>query len=95
MTAAALTVASVIGVWTLFLVLAIYAMLILRELRATGGTPTSLLARIRLGRRAIEVHCRHIEPELTRLNRTLELARDAFRAIDANPAGTPANGREE
>ncbi len=82
--------ASVLGASTLFLVVAIYVILILRELRATGGTPTSLLAKIRLGRRAIEVHCRHIEPELTHLNRTLESVRDAFRAIEANCAGTPA-----
>ncbi len=49
-----LTLISVIGAAALFLALAVYLRLIVRELQAIGGTPTSFLAKIRFGLRAIE-----------------------------------------
>ena len=82
-----LMVVSVLGAWALFVALAIYLRLILRELRATGGTPTSFLAKIRVGLRAIEVETGHLVPEVTTLNERLTAIRDGLRAIDANLTG--------
>ena len=53
MTTTALAVLSVAAVSALFVALAIFLVLILRELEPTGGTTTSFLAKIRLGLRAI------------------------------------------
>jgi hypothetical protein len=90
-----LTAVSVVGAAALFIALAVYLTLILRELRPTGQTPTSYLAKIRLGLRAIEIETGHIEPEVTRLNQTLAAIRDGLRAIDGNLAGAiDAVGRQ-
>ena len=91
-----LMVVSVVGAWALFIALATYLILILRELHPTGGTATSFLAKIRLGLRAIEVETGHIAPEVTRLNQTLGSIRDGLRAVDANLADAiTAVGRQE
>jgi hypothetical protein len=91
-----LMVLSVAGAWALFIALAVYLVLILRELHPAGGAPTSFLAKIRLGLRAIEVQTGHIVPEVTRLNRTLESIREGLRAIDNSLADTlVAVGRQE
>ena len=86
MSSTTLMVVSVVGAWALFIALAIYLILILRELHPTGGTPTSFLAKIRLGLRAIEVETGHLAPDVTRLNQTLGSIRDGLRAVDANLA---------
>jgi len=92
---AALTAISVLGAWALFIALAIFLVLILRELHPTGGTPTSFLAKIRVGLRAIEVETGHLEPQVTRLNERLGAIRDGLRAIDANLANSlDAIGRQ-
>ena len=82
-----LMIVSVVGAWALFVALATYLILILRELRPTGGTPTSFLAKIRVGLRAIEVETGHLVPEVTKLNERLAAIRDGLRAIDANLDG--------
>lgn len=82
-----LMIVSVVGAWALFVALATYLILILRELRPTGGTPTSFLAKIRVGLRAIEVETGHLVPEVTKLNESLAGIRDGLRAIDANLDG--------
>lgn len=84
MSSTTLMVVSVVGAWALFIALAIYLILILRELHPTGGTSTSFLAKIRLGLRAIEVETGHLAPEVTRLNQTLGSIRDGLRSVDAN-----------
>lgn len=85
-----LTVISLVGVAALFVALAIYLTKILGELRPTGGEPTSFLAKIRLGVRAIERETEHLVPEVTRLNDGLAAIRDGLRVIDDNLGGVIA-----
>ncbi len=79
-----LMIASVAGASALFVALAVFLVLILRELGPTGGTGTSYLAKIRLGLRAIEIETGHIPTEVTKLNRGLTAIRDGLGAVDAN-----------
>lgn len=81
-----LTVASVAAAAALFIALVAFLVLIVRELRATGGTPISYLAKIRLGLRAIEMETGHIVPEVTELNGTLTSIRDGLGVVDQNLA---------
>ena len=82
-----LTLISVIGAAALFVALAIYLKLIIRELEPTGGAPTSFLAKIRLGVRAIEMETGGLVPQVTKLNAGLTAIRDGLKAIDANLGG--------
>lgn len=85
-----LTLLSVAGVLALFVVLAAYLLRIIAELEQIGGerpvygAPSSLLSKIRLGVRAIEVQTGALAPQVTRLNAGLAAVRDGMRAIDAN-----------
>ena len=63
-----LTLISVGAASALFIALAVFLILILRELTPTGGTATSFLGKIRLGLRAIEIETSHIPVEVTKLN---------------------------
>lgn len=91
-----LMVITVIGVAALFVALAIYVRLIVRQLESIGGPatrffrPVNYLSKIRMGLRAIEVHTGHIGPQVTQLNTTLVSIRDGLRAIDASLAGVIA-----
>lgn len=82
-----LMLVSVAGAAALFIALAIYLKLIIRELEPTGGTPTSFLAKIRLGVRAIEMETGGLVPQVTKLNQGLTAVRDGLKAIDANLGG--------
>lgn len=82
-----LTLISVVAAAALFVALAVYLKLIIRELEPTGGTPTSFLAKIRLGVRAIEMETGGLVPQVTRLNQGLTAVRDGLTGIDANLAG--------
>lgn len=82
-----LMLVSVAGAAALFIALAIYLKLISRELEPTGGTPTSFLAKIRLGLRAIEMETGGLVPQVTKLNQGLTAVRDGLKAIDANLGG--------
>ena len=79
-----LAVVTVAAAAALFIALVAFLVLIVRELRATGGSPVSYLAKIRLGLRAIEMETGHIVPEVTKLNGTLTSIRDGLLAVDAN-----------
>lgn len=79
-----LMIASVVAASALFIALAVFLVLILRELEPTGGTGQSFLAKIRLGLRAIEIETGHIPTEVTRLNRGLAAIADGLGAVDAN-----------
>lgn len=79
-----LAVASVVGASALFIALAVFLVLILRELGPTGGSATSFLAKIRLGLRAIEIETGHIPTEVTRLNAGLGAIRDGLGVVDGN-----------
>lgn len=82
-----LMLVSIAGAAALFIALAIYLKLIIRELEPTGGTPTSFLAKIRLGVRAIEMETGGLVPQVTKLNQGLTAVRDGLKAIDANLGG--------
>lgn len=77
---------SVVAASALFIALAVFLVLILRELRPAGGTPVSYLAKIRLGLRAIEIETGHIPVEVTRLNGGLAGIRDGLGVVDGNLA---------
>jgi hypothetical protein len=79
-----LAIGSVAAVAALFIALAAFLILILSELGRVGGTPVSLLAKIRMGLRAIEVETGYIPREVSRLNAGLGQVRDGLLAVDGN-----------
>ena len=79
-----LATASVVAVAALFLALAVFLVLILRELRPTGGTTTSFLAKIRLGLRAIEIETANIPDEVPKLNQGLGRIAEGLGVVDQN-----------
>ena len=87
---------SVAGVWVLFLALALFLRRIAMTLEDIGGPSTAfyrstnLLAKIRLGVRAIETETAALAPEVTKLNGGLSAVRDGLAAIDGHLAGTIA-----
>ena len=87
---------SVLGVAGLFVALALFLRVIVRELEDIGGPatrfyrPVNFLSKIRLGVRAIEVETGHLAPQVTALNDTHGKIRDGVKAIDANLAGVIA-----
>lgn len=87
---------SVVAVAALFIALAIFLTLILKELRPIGTTPVSFLAKIRMGLRAIETETGHIPTEVVALNIGLGKIRDGLGAVDGHldRVGT-ALGRQE
>jgi hypothetical protein len=78
---AILTLASCLLAVVLLGVVAVYLILIHRELDALGGSPTSFLAKIRFGLRAIETETGHLAPEVTRLNQGLRSLDEGLRAV--------------
>ena len=79
-----LALASVAAVAALFIALAVFLVLILRELEPTGGRSTSFLARIRLGLRAIEIETGYIPKEVTTLNGGLQQIAGGLGVVDGN-----------
>jgi hypothetical protein len=83
-----------LGAVALFVALAIFLRLIIRELEAIGGpstrfrSPANFLGKIRLGLRAIEMETSGIVPQVTKLNGGLKAIRDGLRAIDDSLGGT-------
>ena len=79
-----LALASVTAASALFIALAIFLVLILRELAPTGGSTTSFLAKIRLGLRAIEIETGHIPGEVPTLNQGLGQIAEGLGIVDRN-----------
>jgi len=71
-----------------FVVLAIALIKISGMLRAIGGTPTSYLAKLRLGLRAIDTETAHLAPQVTRLNESLGRVADGLGEVDRHLVGT-------
>ena len=90
------TLISVVGAAALFIALAIYLVLIINELEAIGGAPVgygskaSLLSKIRMGLRAIEVETGGLAPHVVQLNERLSAIRDGVKVIDGNLGGVIA-----
>ena len=79
-----LTAISIVAASALFIALAVFLVLILKELNAIGGLGTSFLAKIRLGLRAIEVETGHIPKQVTRLNAGLSGVRNGLVVVEGN-----------
>jgi hypothetical protein len=88
-----LTAVSVVGVWALFIALALFLRQISMALEDIGGPASrfyrsnNFLAKIRLGVRAIETQTATLGPAVTKLNGGLSAVRDGLKAIDRNLAG--------
>jgi len=85
-----LTLLTALAVLALVAALVVYLVGISRALERIGGTPTSLLAKIRLGVRAIEQETGALAPEVTRLNKGLAAIAGGLRTVDDHLAGTVA-----
>jgi hypothetical protein len=59
-------------------------------LDAIGGTPTSYLAKLRLGLRAIERETSHLAPEVTKINGGLTQIAAGLGAVDGHLVRTAA-----
>lgn len=85
-----------LGVVVLFAALAVYLIEIASTLEAIGGSPTSYLAKIVFGVRAIEKETAALAPHVTRLTEGLTLAAEGLGAIrDRLGAVVEAVGRQE
>lgn len=71
-----------------FLVLAIGLVKISGVLRSIGGTPTSYLAKLRLGLRAIEQETGHLTPQVTQLNGALSQVAAGLASVDQHLVDT-------
>ena len=78
-----LTILSCLAAVALLAIVAVYLVLIRRELDAIGGSPTSYLAKIRFGLRAIEKETSHLAPQVSSLNGGLTSLDEGLRAVEA------------
>lgn len=69
-------------------VVAIALIKISSVLRAIGGTPTSYLAKLRLGLRAIEQETSHLTPQAVKLNEGLSQVAGGLESVDQHLVGT-------
>jgi predicted PurR-regulated permease PerM len=83
-----LTLLTAALVLIVFLVVAIALIKISTVLRSIGGTPTSFLAKLRLGLRAIQKETSHLTPQVVKLNEGLNEIAGGLQAIDKNLAAT-------
>jgi len=83
-----LTLLTALLVIIFFLVLAFALIKISSVLRSIGGTPTSFLAKLRLGLRAIEVETSHLTPQVVRVNEGLSSIAGGLEAVDQHLVGT-------
>jgi hypothetical protein len=83
-----LTLLTAVLVLVVLLVVAVALIKISNVLRAIGGTPTSLLAKLRLGLRAIEQETSHLTPQAVRLNEGLSQIAGGLEGVDAHLTGT-------
>lgn len=82
-----LTLLSALAVVAFAAVLVVYLVAILRMLEAIGGRPTSYLAKIRLGVRAIESETGALAPQVTRLNESASALLGGLGAVAADLDG--------
>lgn len=89
-----LAIISLVGAAALFIALAVFLLLIDKVLEDVGGsvvkaygTRASLLSKIRMGLRAIEVQTGALAPAVTQLNGGLSAIRDGLGTIDTNLGG--------
>ena len=83
-----LTVLTTILVLLTLFVVAIALSKISGVLCSIGGTPTSYLAKLRLGLRAIETETGHLTPQAIRLNQGLGRIADGLQTVDKHLVST-------
>ena len=83
-----LTVLTALLVLIFFVALAYALVRISQALESVGGKPTSFLAKLRLGLRAIEKETSHLTPQVTALNAGLTQIAGGLAAVDQHLAGT-------
>ena len=83
-----LTLLTAALVLVFFLVLAVALTKISSALRSVGGTPTSYLAKLRLGLRAIESETSHLTPQVVAVNEGLTQIAGGLKAIDGHLVNT-------
>lgn len=86
-----LTLLSCLAVLTLLVVVAVNLIRISAALEAIGGTPTSYLAKIRFGLRAIETETGHLGPQVTALTAGLQSLDRGLREVERDLAATLSN----
>ena len=85
-----LTLLSALLVLAFFVVLAYALVRISAVLRSIGGTPTSYLAKLRLGLRAIEKETSHLAPQVLKVNAGLTQIGAGLASVDHHLVGTIA-----
>ena len=85
-----LTVWSCIAALVYLAVLAIGLVHICNALDSIGGRPTSYLAKLRFGLRAIDKECSHLEPQVMRINSGLGAVAGGLGAVHQELAATAA-----
>ena len=85
-----LTVLTAILVLVFFLVLTVALFHISGALESIGGRPTSFLAKLRLGLRAIEKETSHLTPQLVQINAGLTQIAGGLASVDTHLVGAIA-----
>ena len=85
-----LTFLTALLVLVFFAVLAYALVKISQVLESIGGTPTSYLAKLRLGLRAIERETSHLAPNVVKVNAGLTQIAGGLVAVDKHLVGTIA-----
>jgi hypothetical protein len=85
-----LTLLSALLVLAFFVVLAFALVRISAVLRSIGGTPTSYLAKLRVGLRAIEKETSHLAPQVLKVNAGLTQIGAGLASVDQHLVGTIA-----
>ena len=86
-----LTLLSCLAVVALLGVVAVYLVRINGALEGIGGSPTSYLAKIRFGLRAIETETGHIPTQATALTKGLRALDGGLRSVERDLAATLIN----
>lgn len=82
-----LTFLTAVLVLVFFVVLAVALVHISRALESIGGTPTSFLAKLRLGLRAIEKETSHLTPQVLQVNAGLTQIAGGLGSVDKHLVG--------
>lgn len=85
-----LTLLTALLVLVFFVVLAYALAKISATLESIGGTPTSYLAKLRLGLRAIEKETSHLGPQVIKVNAGLTQIAGGLASVDRHLVGTIA-----
>lgn len=85
-----LTLLTAVLVLVFFVVLAVALVYISRALESIGGTPTSFLAKLRLGLRAIEKETSHLTPQVLQVNAGLSQIAAGLGSVDKHLVGAIA-----